>query len=335
MEAEHETGTPDLGDGRQVAEFRKLLEARRALGAHAFLRTRAVAEQDAALGGLRHRPQHLEVSAHRLHQGVARSDRLGDLDQFAHLRERTGNRTSIRQLVRGVAVRGEPDSASVDGVRDHIRHLLAFVVGSLLFHGAFAHDVEAHRAVADHAGDVDCGIQPFDGVEIAAVVLPIPGQPRENGVLGDVLDGLHHRREKLDVVRLARREGDAAVAEQRRGDAVPANRGQRRVPADLRVQVGVQVHEPRGHRKTLGVDLLLPLAVDLADGGDQSVVDRQVAGYRTRAGSVDEFAATNHDVMCHWVLRISSRSRPLDGFSQDMVESLTLRFSRYGGWQSN
>ena len=44
LQAEHEAGTPHLGDGRQVAVLRKLLQAGRALGTHALLRPGAVAE---------------------------------------------------------------------------------------------------------------------------------------------------------------------------------------------------------------------------------------------------------------------------------------------------
>ena len=66
--------------------------------------------------------------------------------------------------MRRVAVGGEADGAPVDARAHDVRHLPTFVVARLLLDGAIAHDVEAHRAVADHAGDVDAGLEPLDGV---------------------------------------------------------------------------------------------------------------------------------------------------------------------------
>ena len=257
-----------MGDRRQVAVLAELGQMRRLRLAGALLRAGAVAEQDAPLGGLGHRLQHLEVRADGLHQPVARPHGLGDFHEFHRVRERPRNRTAIRQLVRRVAVGGEADGAAVHGLRHHVRHLRPLFRRCLFFHGAFAHDVEAHRAVADHASHVERRIQALDGVQVAAVVFPVPRQAVEDGVLGNVLHGLHHGRQQFHVGRLAGREGDAAVAEQGGGHAVPAHRRHLRVPADLRVQVRVQIDEAGRDGQPLGVDLALALAVDLADSRD-------------------------------------------------------------------
>ena len=84
-------------------------------------------------------------------------------------------RMAVGQPVRRVAIGRKADRAAVDALADDVGHLPALVVARLFFDGAFAHHVEAHGAVAHHAGDVDAGLEPLDGVEVAAVVLPVPG----------------------------------------------------------------------------------------------------------------------------------------------------------------
>ena len=235
LQPEHEARATYLGDGGEVAVFAQFGQIVRLRLAGAFLGAGAVAEQDAPLGGFRHGLQHLEVGAHGLHQAVAGAYRLSDFHQFDGVREGAGNGTAVRQLVGRIAVGGKAHRAAVDGFRHHIGHLGAFLGGCLFFHGAFAHHVEAHGAMAHHAGHVQRRIKPLDGVQIAAVVFPVPRQAGEDGVLRNVLNGLHHRRKQLHILWLAGCEGDAAVAEQSGGDAVPAHRRHLRIPADLRV----------------------------------------------------------------------------------------------------
>ena len=91
-------------------------------------------------------------------------------------------------------------------------------------------------------------------VEVLAVRLPVPAQPGHDALGRDVLDRLHQPRQELAVLGLAGREGDAAVAHHDRGDAVPAGRGRQRVPADLRVEMSVDVDEAGRDQRALGVD---------------------------------------------------------------------------------
>ena len=55
-----------------------------------------------------------------------------------------------------------------------------------------------------------------------------------------------------------RREADAAIAEQDRGDAMPARRRQQRVPHRLAVVMRVHVDPAGGDQEAVGVDLALP-----------------------------------------------------------------------------
>ena len=156
-----------------------------------------------------------------------------------------------------------------------------------------SHDVEPHGAVTHHAGHVDRRGHRVQGVEVFAVGLPVPRQPGQDGFSRDVLHGLHHFGEKLPVGGLAGREGDAAVAEQGGGDAVPGDGRQHRIPADLRVEVGVQVNKSRRDREPVGADLLLASAVHFADGGDGVAVDGDIRGKRFGTRAVDDLAVPN------------------------------------------
>ena len=106
--------------------------------------------------------------------------------------------------------------------------------------------------------------------------VPIPGQAGQDRVAGNVLDRFHHPREDIPAFRPDRRKGHAAVANQRRGHAVPGDRFQLRIPADLCVQVGVQVDKARRYHRAPGVDLAAAFLLDLADGNDRVARDAVV-----------------------------------------------------------
>ena len=74
------------------------------------------------------------------------------------------------------------------------------------------------------------------------------------GRAGDVLDAFHQFDEFVLGAGSDRGETDAAVAHHHGGHAVPARRGDLLVPADLAIEVGVDVHEARGEQMALGVD---------------------------------------------------------------------------------
>ena len=173
---------------------------------------------------------------------------------------------------------------------------------------------------------------------------------------------------------LAGREGHAAVAEQRGGHTMPAHGGERWIPADLGVQDEYagrrnpgSPQDPWRRSPACPLPSTLPTAVIKPSSIAKS------PGTGIRAGAVDEFAATDHDVMCHWVLllcyvrrdslppRTRNRLPPTDiSTSPSRCASLVLAsmppprgpvledvqrlprnrdspvsFSRYGGRQSN
>ena len=229
------------------------------------------------------------------------ADRPGDGGEFRALGERAGDRTAVRQHMTGQAVRGEADRAFLDGVADQFGDLADLVFRRLAVDGAFAHDVEARGAVADEADDVDGGIQLLDGVEVFAIGDPVPGQAVQDRVLRNVLDGLHHAGQEVAVGGLAGREGDAAVAEQGGGHAMPGDWREQRIPAGLGVEVGVQVHETGRDGVALRVDFLAAPAGDLTDSGDRVAVDGDIAMGRLVAEPVDDEPVADGEIVSHGV----------------------------------
>ena len=118
-------------------------------------------------------------------------------------------------------------------------------------------------------------------------------------ILGNVLHRFHHAGEELPVRLLAGRERDAAVAEQRRRDAVPGHRRDLRIPANLRVQMRVQIDEPRRHVEAVGADFLTPFAVHLAHFDDGVAINRHVRLHRRTARAVHQRPASNYQIVTH------------------------------------
>ena len=87
----------------------------------------------------------------------------------------------------------------------------------------------------------------------------------------------HQLDQELVVRRAHRREADAAVAHDRRRDAVPAEGRQQRVPGGLAVVVGVDVDPAGGDDHARRVDLAPGGAEGLADRDDAVAIDRDVA----------------------------------------------------------
>ena len=298
------------GDGRDV-------HAGIAHGAHLLVENLPVladgAEQHAARLALGRKQIHLVLDLaevrHGLHEAALGADRLGNRQHLGARREGAGNGPAIRQGVAGMPIHGEAQGALGHGRARQGGDLADFVLGGLFLDGALAHHVEARRAVPHEAADVDHRLQAFDGVQIAAVGFPIPGQAGEDGVLRNVLDGFHHAGEELPVLRPARGEGDAAVAEQGGGDAMPGHRRHVRIPADLGIEMGVQIDEAGRDGMAGGVDLLLAGLRHCADRGDRIAVNGDVNFLGRIARAVHDEAVADYQIMsqldspCGWVRR--------------------------------
>ena len=194
---------------------------------------------------------------------------------------------------------GEPHGTLFDRLTGEFCNLTDFLGGGWLLDAAFAHHIKAGRAVSDQTRDIDHGCQALYGIEIAAVGIPVPGQSGENGLLGNVLYGFHHASQEFTVFRAAGRKGDAAVAEQGRGHPMPGDGGERRVPADLCIQMSVHVDEAGCCRMTLGVDFLDTLGIYLAQSDNGVVFDGDVADVGCTAGTVNNVCVSYDQVVWH------------------------------------
>ena len=302
LQADQGTAATHLRHAGDVASGRDLANRRQALGPGVVVEAlqRGV-EEHARAGGAGDVVDVVEAHADVLVEGVAAGDLVADQHQFVQFRESAGYRTAVGDAMAAVAVGREPDGAAVDRLAHQSRHLALLVDRRVLLDAAFAHHEVAQRPVSDHARDVDAGAEAFDGVQVAAVVHPVPGQARQDRLARDVLDGLHHAGEKLAVLGSAGREGDAAVADQRRRDAVAGDRGDVRIPADLRIEVRMQVDEAGRDGQALSVDFASALGAHLADGRYRTVVDGNVARYGLAAKAVDDMATPDHKFMRHSV----------------------------------
>src|SRR5205823_9928038 len=70
-------------------------------------------------------------------------------------------------------------------------------------------------------------------------------------------------------------------------------------PADLGVEVGVDIHEPGADDASRGVDRLAAVSVDVTDSGDPVAGHRHVGPERRTPGAVDHGSVPDHEVVCH------------------------------------
>ena len=102
----------------------------------------------------------------------------------------------------------------------------------------------------------------------------------------DEFERLH---DELAVARSGRSDAEPAVALHDRGDTVPRRRREVLVPEDLRVEVRVDVDEPRTQHQPAEVDFGRAIGGgDFADCGDDAVNDLDVITSTRRTCSIDD-----------------------------------------------
>ncbi len=141
---------------------------------------------------------------------------------------------------------------------------------------ALAHDDPADGAVAGHEAGVDPQL-PIQLAEILAKALPVPGHARLQARHRHSLHSGQHAHQVGRRLGAQRRDAEAAVAAEHGGHAVIARRAQGAVPEDLRVVVGVHVHEAGGDDAALGVYLAAGGCSYRADVGNPAVDDAEIA----------------------------------------------------------
>ena len=238
-----------------------------------------------------------EVVGHVLEHAVARvADRLGDGDHLVGGRVGAGHQSVLRRVQERARTR-EPERPGRQRRSGDGRHLGDLVAGHVVLVGPPSEHVGPDRGVRQLGADVDRARRGLERVEVLRERLPLPLDALVEGGAGDVLDTLHQLDQEAFVARSHRREPDPTVAHHHGGHTVMAGRGEFGVPRDLPVVVGVDVDPTGRDQGTVGLDLTSPGLGDGADLGDHPAVDRHVGRARRGAGSVDERAPSDHEIV--------------------------------------
>ncbi len=236
----------------------------------------------------------------QFHHAVARV-RHAERDGLELVRPRPQRRRRVarrRAVVQGPR-RREADGARPHGLGGQPAHGRRVLLRRLLQTGGpLAHDVEPQGTVGELRAQIDVVGPSLDRVEVLAEALPRPLDPLVEHGAGDVLHALHEGDEPVVGLRPHRREAHAAIAHHGRRHAVPAARGEARVPGRLSVVVGVDVDEAGRHEQTIGVDLLAPPPRDRTERDDRRPVDRHVGGNQLAAQAVGHQATPDHQIVC-------------------------------------
>ena len=245
----------------------------------------------AAVGGQRFEKRHRRVSAFGQHvDAVAARAHRGDQRPHLALVGETGrHRQSALAVMRGRRAAGEADGACVHRFADDGLHLRDLRPGGRALRRVVAHHVSTDAAVSDVSGDVDCG--PFAPKlrHVLGERLELPCDAPPQHVQRHALDLREVAHRDVAVLRPARRDGEAAIADHRRGHAERRRRPDMRIPGDLGVEVRVAVDDARHQRETVGCDhLACGCAERGADRGDAAPGDGDVVDCRCAASAVED-----------------------------------------------
>ncbi len=225
------------------------------------------------------------------------AQRLADGDQLVGRRGGPRRQLAVLGPMEDGARRRCTDGTGLDGLahqRCHLGDLLAVgrVVGA-----ALTEDVGAQRTVRDEGRHVEHAFGALHLVEVLAEGLPIPVHALGQGRARYVLHALHQLDQPGAVRRAGRGEPNAAIAHHDRGHPVPARRRDLRVPGDLAVIVGVDVHPAGRDEKAVGLNDAPGRSLDLAHRGDDAPVDGDVTRSGRTPRSVGDGAAADDQVV--------------------------------------
>ena len=194
----------------------------------------------------------------------------------------------------------ETGGARLHRLAHDLLHERDVVVGRFLEGaGPLSHRIDPHRVVADHDAEIDGVLHGVDGVHVIGKRLPVPCETFMQRRAGNVLDAFHQAHEAIAVGFFHRREADAAIAHDHRGDAVIHGRFQFLVPGNLAVIMGVQVDEAGRHDGPCGVDHLFCVFGAGPDFGDASVFHADIGANGLAAVAVINKAAGDFEIESH------------------------------------
>ena len=208
------------------------------------------------------------------------------------------HRLAVDGAVQHGARGGEAERARAKPFLDDVGHGGDVVPGRVLVRrAALAHRIGADRAMRHLCADVERMWHGFQRIQIFREGLPAPAYALGKRRAGNVLHAFHQADQPFAPVGHGGREADAAIAEYRRGDAVPAGGREPRVPGRLAVIMGVDIDEAGDRKQAVRVDLA-PARPRLAAGlGEAPAVDGDIAGEGRLAGAVNDARAANNRVV--------------------------------------
>ena len=255
-----------------------------------------------------------EVGVHLQHAGVGLPHRLCHRSELGIARRQRRRQAAVGSLVLGGAAGGEPERARFERLGDQLADPLKLggarqlgVVGT-----AFAHHEEPQRPVRQLAAHVHHTGSGRERVEIFRVAGPAEVDALGQHGARDVLHALHQIDQVVLGTGLHRGEADAAVAEDRRGHAVPRRRRHLGIPRGLPVVVSVDVHPARQHQVPLGVDLAASPPRHRADLQHRAIAQGHIGCARRAAAPVHHRSVPDHHVShgaerTEWHRRASER----------------------------
>ena len=303
LELHHQRATRDLGDDVETLclELRGLLEH----VALAVERKQAGQQRrpgDGAAGVARDLGELGEEEAsadRRLEHAVARfaEGARQHLDLFVGggaARDGPACEAHVGGCLRG----GEAQGAGGEGVGDDLPHRLDLGGRRVALGGLLAHHVEPQRRVADERADVDGAAPLLQRVEVLGEGLegPVLAHARLQGRKRHAFDALQGLQDQVALGGAGGGDSEAAVAHHDGRDPVPGRDGEHPVPQDLRVVVGVDVDEARGHRGAVDLQRARGVASHLAQGGDTAVPDAQIAADSRSPAAVDQCSAADQEI---------------------------------------
>ncbi len=180
------------------------------------------------------------------------------------------------------------------GQRRHLRdivHARLFAIGT-----AFAHHEHTQRGVWQLQANIQVELAAGQAVEIFREALPIPRQAVLQDREGQILHAFHQPDQPILILHPTRREAHPAIAGNHRGDTVPRRRLQPLVPGRLPVIMGVHIDETGGDKQAFGVNFLGAAPIDLANGGNAAILDRDIAFEPGAAAPVDNVALADDEI---------------------------------------
>ena len=145
--------------------------------------------------------------------------------------------------------------------------------------------------------DVRDNPAPLDRGQVFRVALEVPLDAGAHGVERHALDVRQVAHDDVAVLGAAGGDGEAAIAYHHRGHAQRRRRRGEGIPRELRVVVGVDVHDARGEHEALRVHRLPGRAQIPADGGDPTVCHRDSALERRSAQAIDDARVVDHEIV--------------------------------------